>query len=170
MLKKQSDFDEKLPFFPLLEVFGGAFGILVIILVFMLFLQGEITKKQRDPTKIGGIAQMKIGAYAGYVISCFPDYLRIEKTKETITLEELNSENNAFRRFCKAYLLEGTYRKALFFLYPNSNNVLIAARKNLIDLGFTTFNFFVINQEIMDRLVEIGTSEDTIAPISSNEH
>lgn len=149
----------EVPLFPTLEIFGGAYGILIIVLVIMILLQRQVAEKMNDPTQIGGISDTAMGGNVGLVISLLPDKLKIERTQEIVTLEELQKEANAFRSFAKAYFGQGSNTRPLFFVYPGCNNVFLQVERILAELNIRFFNQLIINKEMVARLKEINESE-----------
>lgn len=144
------------PIFQMMEIFGGAYGILIIILVIMILLQRHVQEEMNDPTKIGGITQTTLGDKVGLVISILPDKLRIESTGEVVTLDELQMPENSFRSFAKNWLKPESGNLALFFVYPDSNNVFLSAEYIMADLEIWYFRQLIINKEMVEELKEIN--------------
>ncbi len=159
MSKNNASANEELPLFPLLEIFGGTLGVLLLFIFLLLFQQERIKEQQKDPKNIGGIAQMKMGEQnTGYVVSCFEDHLRIEETKEEITLAELREVNNRFWSYCKDIYTVDQEKGICAFVYPGSNDVVMEIEKMFIYSlpEAKKYNFLVINEEIMENLFEIS--------------
>ncbi|MCE7925021.1 MAG: hypothetical protein DYG98_18360 [Haliscomenobacteraceae bacterium CHB4] len=156
-MKKSSENDE-LPIFPLLEIFGGALGVLLLFIFVLLIQQERIKRQQKDPKNIGGITQMKMdNKNTGYVVSCFEDMLRIEETKEEIPLSELQKSQNRFVEYAKEKYILNKEKVICAFVYPNSNDVVMRIEKILIHMPEAEkYNFLVINDEIMEKLYEIN--------------
>ncbi len=157
--KKQSANEESdgLPFFPLLEIFGGTIGILLLFIFVLVFKQEQIKEMQKNPLNIGGITEMKLGSQWGYVVSCYRDSLRIEETKDMLSLNDLkNRKNNRFYRYCKERFALNDEKLVCFFLYPGSNNIQIWARQTILDAKAKEYNFLIINKEIMEKLIELN--------------
>ncbi len=144
------------PIFQMMEIFGGAYGMLIIILVIMILLQKHVEREMNDPTKIGGITQTTLGKKAGFVISTLPDKLRIEMTDEEFTLADLEQEQNGFRSFANSFLKANSDNLALFFVYPGSNNIFLKAEEILGELEIWRFRRLVINKEMVAKLKELN--------------
>jgi len=156
MASRREENKPDVPIFQMMEIFGGAYGILIIILVIMILLQKHVEKEMNDPTKIGGITQTTLGDKVGFVISILPDTLRIERTGEVVTLDELQLLENPFRSFAKNWLRPESSNLALFFVYPESNNVFLSAERILADLEIWYFRQLIINKEMVEELKAIN--------------
>ena len=145
------------------EIFGGAYGVLIIILVVMILLQNYVSEMMNDPRRIGGIAETTISEQAGTVISVYQTHLKIEETQEVVTLEELRSDDNEFYRYARTWFTGGAdaEKVALFFVYPNCNNVFLEAERTLASLDIRSFNQLIINREMVDRLKELNKRPDS---------
>ena len=154
--KSNDDHSEGLPFFPLIEIFGGTIGILLLFIFVLVFKQEQIREMQKNPLNISGIIQMKLGAKFGYVVSSYSDSLKIAETGETLSLADLQKPNNKFYRYCKDRFALDDQKLICFFLYPGCNNIHIWARKNIVRAGAKEYNFLIINKEIIEKLIEIN--------------
>ncbi|MEM9548873.1 MAG: hypothetical protein AAGA77_23005 [Bacteroidota bacterium] len=150
--------DNELPLFPLLEIFGGALGVLLMFIFILVFQQERIRQKQKDPKNIGGITQMKMDSKnTGYVVSCFEDMLRIEETKEELTLSDLRKSNNRFKEYCKEKYMLNKEKIICAFVYPGSNDIIMRVEKILIGLSDADkYHFLVVNEEIMEKLLTVN--------------
>ena len=156
MASKVDESKPEIPIFQIMEIFGGAYGILIIILVVMILLQKYVEKEMNNPTKIGGVTQTMLGDKVGLVISILPDRLRIESTGEIIMLHELKQAENPFRSYAKNMLRPESGNLALFFVYPKSNNVYLTAERILADLEIWSFRHLIINKEMVEELKAIN--------------
>lgn len=158
-MKTKNEKTQDLPLFPLLEIFGGALGVLLLLVIILLIQQERVRQAQKNPENLGGPAQVKLDSLiTGVVVSCHKDYLRIEGEKIDIPLQELNKERNRFIDYCRdVYMLEND-KRICAFVYPESNDVVMRLEKILIHHvpKADGYNFLVINEEIMQDLEEIG--------------
>lgn len=159
-MSNQSTEEESLPIFPLLEIFGGALGILLLLIVILIFQQEKVQEEQVQPEKIGKQVSIKIDSMiTGMVVSCHKDYLKIEQKDLEIPLTELNQDdNNRFIDYCREVYELANEKRICAFVYPESNDVIMRVEKILIDHvpKGQVYHFMVINDEIMDELKRLG--------------
>jgi hypothetical protein len=149
---------DELPIFPLLEIFGGTLGILLLFVFVLLAREQRIKVEQMDPKNLGGISQIKFQNHNWYIVSCYKDYVKIEENKEIVTLEELQKPENRFYDYCKKKYTLNKDKVMCQFLFPGSNDVKKEVDKIIINYakGTRPYFFLVINEEIMALLLKTG--------------
>lgn len=152
-------FDRKpkeLPAFPMLQMFGGLIGVLVIIVVLSAMKVQQVRNEQMDPENLVGIQLVDLSAKPQVKLFLYHDYVMIDETKQKIPVSELMKPQNAMTRYLIPHLRDiNSNRKELFLLlYPESNRTMFAMRQLFARIKAQRFNLLMLNKELIKQLME----------------
>lgn len=152
-------FDRKpkeLPAFPMLQMFGGLIGVLVVIVVLSAIKVQQVRNEQLKPENLVGIQSVDLSVKPQIKLFLYNDYILVDQTGEKIPARELLKSQNAMTRYLRPMLNDiNTGRKELFLLlYPESNRTMFATRQLLSNIKVRRFNMLMLNKELIRQLMD----------------
>jgi hypothetical protein len=157
MAKKRVDRKPKeLPSFPMLQMFGGLIGVLLVIVVISAINAQQTRNNQIKPENIVGIQMVDLSAKPQIKLFLYPDYVLIAQTGQKVPLNLLMQKNNPMTRYLRPYLPQINRKKTELFimLYPNANRTMFAMRQLFSRINAHYFNLLLLNKELIQQLIE----------------
>lgn len=157
MRKNRTDRKPKeLPSFPMLQMFGGLIGVLLVIVVLSAIKVQAVHNEQIDPENIVGIRMVDLSAKPQIKLFLYRDYVLIEQTGEKVPVAQLMQPENAMTRYLRPYLGQINNRQKDLFvlLYPNSNRTMFAMRQLFARINAGYFNLLLLNEELIRQITE----------------
>ncbi len=157
-------FDRKpkeLPSFPMLQMFGGLIGVLVVIVVISALKVQQVRNEQMKPENLVGIQLVDLSAKPQIKLFLYQDYVLIDQTKQKIPVASLMQPDNAMTRFLRPQLNDiNSGRKELFLLlYPESNRTMFAMRQLFAHIQARQFNLLMLNKELIRQLMNTDITQ-----------
>ena len=143
---------DDLPFFPLLEIFGGALGILLLFTFILIFQQEKIKEDQKNPNNIGSLLQQKLKNDMGYIVSLYKDSVVIHEKNMNIFVDQLKKRENPLQNYFEERGRLNPDKYINLFVFPGSNDAAWLAEQNIVWAGIDRYNFLVINEELMEKM------------------
>jgi hypothetical protein len=146
---------KELPSFPLLQMFGGLIGVLVVIVVLSAIKVQQVKKEQTKPENIVGIQKVELSSKPQIKLFLYHDYVLIDKTRQKVPVSLLMQPENPVTRYLRPQLnLINSGQVELFLLlYPNSNRTMFAMRQLFANVKAQRFNLLMLNKELIQQLL-----------------
>ncbi len=114
---------------PMVEVFGGALALLIIILILVNLIVSQDIRAMLDRSTEG--AKYKVSwqnGSEGLVVLAYPDKLKIIETNETIPTSSICSTDNPFMRYIEKIYAKSSKQQLIFAILDNGVNTMAQAR------------------------------------------
>ena len=146
----------EIPTFPLLEVFGGLLGVLVLLVALMARDVPMVLAAQLQPEKLQDIHRVDLSTHAEIKLMCNREEVMIADSGQTVPVNELRTEDNILARRLREHRDEFNTREmdVLVVLYPDSNRAAYEVRQMFVRLGIKRFHLLLLNRELMELLAE----------------
>ncbi|MFT4927892.1 MAG: hypothetical protein ACI8WB_004006 [Phenylobacterium sp.] len=156
MRKTRADRQPKeLPAFPMLQMFGGLIGVLLVIVVISAINVRQTRLSQITPENIVGIQTVDLSAKPQIKLFLYRDYVLIEQTGQKVALASLMQPNNAMTAYLRPYLgqINSRNKELFLMLYPDANRTMFAMRQLFSRIGSQYFNLLLLNDELIQQLL-----------------
>lgn len=156
MARYQADRKPKeLPAFPMLQMFGGLIGVLVVIVVLSAMRVQNLRDEQTKPENIVGIQSVDLSTKPQIKLFLYHDYVLIDETKERVSVQELMQPRNRVTQYLRPYLndINRDSKDLFLLLYPESNRTMFAMRQLFARVQARRFNILMLNQELIQQLL-----------------
>lgn len=153
---KQSDPSLKeLPAFPMLQMFGGLIGVLVVIVVLSAIQVNLVQDQQTTPENIVGIQAVDLSTKPQIKLFLYHDHILIEETQQRVNVQQLLELNNPVVDYLTPHLLDinRNHKDLFLLLYPESNRTMFAMRQLFARIHAQRFNILMLNQELIEQLL-----------------
>ena len=146
---------KELPAFPMLQMFGGLIGVLVVIVVLAAIKVKIVQKEQTTPENIVGIQMVDLSTKPQIKLFLYHDYVLINETQQRVSIQELMQPNNRVSLYLRRYLndINRNNKELFLLLYPESNRTMFAMRQLFARIQARRFNILMLNQELIDQLL-----------------
>jgi hypothetical protein len=157
MAKNRPDrMPKELPAFPMLQMFGGLIGVLVVIVVLSAIRVQLVRDAQMKPENIVGIQDVDLSAKPQIKLFLYHDYVLINETQQKIPVSELMKHRNAMTQYLRPHLnsINNNSKDLFLLLYPESNRTMFAMRQLFARVKARRFNLLMLNQELIQQLLD----------------
>ncbi len=145
----------ELPSFPMLQMFGGLIGVLLVIVVLSAINAQYIRSKQIDPENIVGIQTVELSTKPQIKLFLYRDYVLIEQTGQKVPVASLMQPNNPMIRYLRPHLsqINSRNKDVFLLLYPDANRTMFAMRQLFSRINARYFNLLLLNEELIQQLI-----------------
>ena len=157
MAKNRPDrIPKELPAFPMLQMFGGLIGVLVVIVVLSAIRVQLVRDAQMKPENIVGIQNVDLSAKPQIKLFLYHDYVLINETQQKIPVAELMKHQNAMTQYLRPHInaINNNSKDLFLLLYPESNRTMFAMRQLFARIKARRFNLLMLNQELIQQLLD----------------
>lgn len=118
-------------FFPLVEIFGGTFAVLLVLYVLVSLFSGAVRSRMLDlDVPFGPYRVEWPGGNSGYVILVFGDKVKIAETKKEVFRGHICEDNRDFVPYARQVYL-AKREKLIFVIQPGGIRLFKEAHKCL---------------------------------------
>ena len=144
----------ELPSFPMLQMFGGLIGVLLVVVTLAAINVYQTHVQQTSPENIVGLDKVELSSRPQIKFSLFKDHILIVETGVKVPLDELLRPRNRVTEYLRPQIRAiNTRQKAVFLLlYPGSNRTMFTMRELLVRVGAGYFNLLLLNRELIEQL------------------
>ena len=142
---------------PMVEVFGGAFALLLILFILVnLFNNSEIYAMIEDSSEEAEYKVSWENGAEGFVVVSFPDRLQILETNDSIPIKQICSPNGPFLRY--AHKTYGSRAKQMIFAIVEKGAYTMAVARNCLLSEFPSrpisMGWIIANKDLL-RAVDL---------------
>lgn len=147
---------KELPAFPMLQMFGGLIGVLVVIVVLSAIQVQVVRDQQMQPENIVGIQSVDLSTKPQIKLFLYHDYVLIDETQQKVSINALMQRQNAMTQYLRPYLnaINSDSKDLFLLLYPESNRTMFAMRQLFARIHARRFNILMLNQELIQQLID----------------
>jgi hypothetical protein len=146
---------QELPAFPMLQMFGGLIGVLIVIVVLSAMKVQQVRQQQTRPENIVGLQTVNLSSKPQIKLFLYHDYVQIDQTGQRIAVSELMQSNNAVAQYLRPSLaaINSGQKELFLLLYPESNRTMYALRQLFARINAKRFNLLLLNEELIQQLI-----------------
>jgi len=146
---------QELPAFPMLQMFGGLIGVLVVIVVLAAIRVQVVRDEQTKPENIVGIQTVDLSTKPQIKLFLYHDYVLIDETQQRVSIDELMRPRNRVSQYLRPYLndINRDNKELFLLLYPESNRTMFAMRQLFANIQARRFNILMLNKELINQLL-----------------
>ena len=139
---------------PLVEVFGGAFAVLIVLFLIIRLFSGVLQTRMLKPDSAEGPVRIAwVGGGSGWTVIARPDRVNVIEGGSEALKSRICAERSPFRRFVKRKYAEGQSRIALVIL-DGGVDVALEARNCIHQLAGTELklSWIIVDAELLKSL------------------
>lgn len=146
----------ELPAFPMLQMFAGLIGVLLIIVVLSAMRVKQIQLEQTNPENLVGIQNIDLSSKPQLKFALYKDHVLIQATQQKIPLALLVRPNNPVSQYLRPHIraVNARQKDVFLYLYPDANRTMYLMRQLLSNMHAQYFNLLLLNEELIEQLTD----------------
>lgn len=144
----------EIPQFPLLQMFSGLIGVLLVIVTISALKVVKVRLQQLKPENIAGIQKVNLSEKPQLKFFLYREGVTIAETSVTVPLDNLLEMENPVSEVIRQNRDEINDQtvEIQLILYPDSNASMFNFRQLMVELKVSHFNYLMLNKDLMNQL------------------